>query len=86
MGTIAKKEIAHKEIRGALLSILSWNSYGELSISIRGDVYTYYGIYEPLYERICKLLKHKNYSRVFKILARMSQVERNQTNPKVIEV
>lgn len=56
-----------------LIEVISWDDWGNLKVSINGKVYNYKNVYKPLYEVIERLLRHKNYSKVFKILKGKAQ-------------
>lgn len=51
-----------------MIRLLSWDSYGNLSLIIRGKEYNYTSVSPYLYDKIKMLLSHKNYKAVFSIL------------------
>jgi len=59
-----------KKAQTVPIRVLSYNqSYGELKISFNGGKgYTYYGVSPYLYERIDRLLGHRNYRKVNEML------------------
>jgi len=50
------------------ITLLSWNSYGEMSLLIRDKEHTYRGVTIDLYFKIKALIKYRNWKAVFKIL------------------
>lgn len=63
----------YKESQYSPISIVSYDSYGELGISFNGGKkYIYHNIPVYLYEKIKKLLEKKNYRAAEKILKNLS--------------